>query len=538
MPSTRTHRSRHALVAGALTAAVVVGLAASPRPAQSGAGDPGDRVRASWSSGSSVAAAGTEVTGTVTVPAGQRRDTRVGVRLTNARLTSIPDACRSTLTVLRRASYLSADRRELVCRVRATGSERTVAFAALVVGTAGEQLTATVTVAGASRALRSRTITPRRPGDRAPARAMRALSSPDFLNNDVGDLSRGPGFWLPGRTENSINAYYRRALDTILDDWRNQGPDDVLVAGDLVAGWWGTRYDGSGNFGPGSTLAQRKAALRRAAATYYPQWKKRFAVRGLDVHPAMGDHELGDNPWPPDKRRLVPTFEQEFARRFGQTPDGRPRYRHRPRGSRHELTAYAWRPHPSVQMITLNVFQVTPQGARIRLDIIQAQWVERVLRKARRDGVKWIIVQGHTPIVGPVRSHTSSNLMFEGGAHSTLWGLFATYGVDLYLCGEVHDVTATHRDGVLQVAHGGRITLGRTNYLVIDIYDDEMTLDVRDYDMRWDNAPDGSRLWQTRAIGMPKILEVAPTPFTIGTATIDGNGQLLERSGILEPYTP
>ena len=40
-------------------------------------------------------------------------------------------------------------------------------------------------------------------------------------------------------------------------------PDNLKaqVAGDLVEGWWGTRIDKSGNFGPDRTPRQRQAAL-------------------------------------------------------------------------------------------------------------------------------------------------------------------------------------------------------------------------------------------------------------------------------------
>ncbi|MCD4526300.1 metallophosphoesterase [Nocardioides sp. cx-173] len=488
---------------------------------------------AGWSSDSPFAAAGSELHGTVTVPARRGRDTVVTLWLSNAHLASVPDACRPTVTVRERASYVSADGRTLTCLVRSTGSRRTVSLDALVDGEPGQQVDATVTVDGRSTPLGARLVTPGAP---VAEPDLRLLSSPDFLNADVGDLARGPGFWRPGRTANSTNADYRRALDTILDDWRAERPESVLVAGDLVEGWWGTEVDRSGNFGPDRTLAQRKAALRRAAATYYPQWKERFAERGLEVHAAMGDHEFGDNPWRAEKRRLAPLFEQEFAKRFGRRADGSPRYADRPRGSKHELSAYAWRPRPDVQVLTLNVFDATARGMRIRLDRPQLRWVERVLREARQDGVRWVIAQGHTPIVGPVRSHGSSKLMYEGGAHSPLWRLFKRYGVDLYLSGEVHDVTAVHRDGILQVSHGGLFAFGLTNYLLVDVYDDRMELDLRDYATHWRDAPDGSRLWETRPQGMPKQLHVSPTPFTIGTAVVDGEGRLLDRSGILEKY--
>jgi len=515
-----------ALVTGALGSGAVVPAADS----RSGAAP-----RASWSTPEILVKTNSIVRGSVTVPRTRGRDALVRLHLTNARLTAIPTGCRPSALV-QRYSYITADGRDLTCRVSPPTRQRTLRFAAVVDGGVGERVGASVSVDGRRTTLPAKRVTF---GNARPEVRFRFLSSPDFLNADVGDLARGPGFWQPGRrgsTTNSTNPGYERALDTILDDWASLGADQVLVAGDLVDGWWGTRQDRSGNFGPGDTLAQRRAALRRAAATYYPQWVERFGRRGMLAHLAMGDHEFGDNGWGLDKRRLAPLFEREFAARFTRLADGTPRYADRPRGSRHALTAYAWRPEPDLQMVTLNVFDITDEHARIRLDRPQLRWLERVLRDARRDGVRWIVVQGHTPIIGPVRQRGSSGLQYEGGRSSELWQLFKRYGVDLYLSGEVHDVTAIHRDGVLQLSHGGLFAFGLTNYLVADLYQDRMRLTLRDFDVRSVDVPGRRRLWESRPGGMPPLLKVSPTPFTIGTAVLDGRGHLLERSGIMRPW--
>ena len=109
---------------------------------------------------------------------------------------------------------------------------------------------------------------------------------------------------------------------------------------------------------------------------------------------------------------------------------------------------------------------------RLRVDAAQMRWLRNVLAKAKRDGVKWIIAQGHTPILWPVRTRGSSGLHYGGGAKSELWQVFKKYGVDLYLAGEVHDVTAEEQDGITQITHGGAFQYGLTNYLVLDITDD------------------------------------------------------------------
>src|SRR5690606_18676782 len=160
-------------------------------------------------------------------------------------------------------------------------------------------------------------------------------------------------------------ASYRTALDRVLDAFRAERPGSVLVAGDLVEGHWGDDKTDARVFGPVDTHRERRRAVRRAAATYYPQWLERFRSRGLSVLPAVGDHELGDNPWRADDRRLVPAYEQAWARWFARKPDGSPRWRDRPRGSRHEMLAYAVRPVPELQLVTLDVFDVTERRARV-----------------------------------------------------------------------------------------------------------------------------------------------------------------------------
>ena len=204
---------------------------------------------------------------------------------------------------------------------------------------------------------------------------LRLLSSPDFLNADVADLGRAPSRWSPGRSENGINNSYRRALDRILDDWEAQDPAAVLVAGDLVNGRWGRDDRHVGTFGPVRTLTQQKAAVRRAARTYYPQWLERFREHGLDVYPATGDHEYGDNDWPREKRALASTFADAFADHFTRTSSGAPRFADHPSGP-HAATAYAWRPRADVQVVSIDVFDITPRAAHLRVDRAQLRWLQ------------------------------------------------------------------------------------------------------------------------------------------------------------------
>ena len=466
--------------------------------------------------------------GRVEVSAG--RATVLTVDLDAGRIASLPRQCRNS-TVVTKHSHVSADGTRLVCRLRAAGWARTVSFPVDLRDATVPTISGTASAGGASVAFPSRSVGPILT---APPRDLRLLSSPDFLNADVADLARGPGFWTRQKSANGTNRLHQRALANVLDDWASLDPDGVLVAGDLVEGRWGRDQKRTGNFGPVDTIPQRRKALVRAARTYYPQWLERFTDRGLEVFPAIGDHEYGDDGWPRSKRVLAPDFAEMFAEHLTLLPDGTPRFRDRPPG-KHELTAYAWRPSPGVQVVSLDEFDIGPKEIRLRLDRAQLRWVSRVLARAQADGVEWIVVQGHLPILEPVRSRASSELSYAGGARSRLWKLFRRYGVDLYLCGEVHDVTASVDHGVVQLAHGGAFQFGLTTYALLDFTGDRLEVRLNDYSSTVRDAADGSRLWETVRSGLMKNIRIRPRPFTIGTMVLEG-GRITDRSGVLRPW--
>ena len=78
----------------------------------------------------------------------------------------------------------------------------------------------------------------------------------------------------------------------------------------------------------------------------------------------------------------------------------------------------------------------------------------RGLRHAQQDTVPWGDGAGHTPITGPVRYRNSSTLSYQCCTESPPWRAMVRGGVNVFLCGEVHDQTVTARDGIVQVAHG------------------------------------------------------------------------------------
>ncbi len=272
------------------------------------------------------------------------------------------------------------------------------------------------------------------------------VSVPDFLNRDT----RYP---QPG---------FEDALSYFLQAVKAENPDFVLVAGDVVNGRWPT------------LLEPTPEAITEKAAVFYPAWKARMAAHDLKYYVAIGDHEIGDDPWPEAKVATVPVFEQEFVRHFQMPLNGPP--------SQRGTAYYVY--HRGTLIISLNVFEPGdgPMG-KIVADVTgeRLAWVAEVI-DAHPDA-EHVIVMGHAPILGPVARLNSGGIMLEGGRDSALWQTLAAKGVDLYLCGEVHAITCTEADGVQQIAHGSLFGWNPTvNYLVVRVSRGRLELELKEID--------------------------------------------------------
>ncbi len=310
------------------------------------------------------------------------------------------------------------------------------------------------------------------------------VSIPDFLNFDIEYPQAG----------------WEDALGFILDSIGSEEPAFVMVAGDLVMGHWGTE----------------EKEVNKWADQYYPQWISRFEAHGLKVYAALGDHEIGDNPWRDEKAEAVPYYKDAFKRHLRMPLNG-PEHM--------KGTAFYWR-HRNVLFVSVDVFE---NGEGREGDIVaqvtgkQRAWLDDVL-KAHCAQVDHIVVMGHTPILRPVRTFSSSGMLLEKGRDSDLWKTLAEHDVDLYICGEVHAVTCTQANGVQQVAHGGLI--GRTtqpNYMVVTVRQDRLELELKEIDL----VNGAGMLWQNdKKRGPYDTLSIAESGkqegFTsIGHITID-----------------
>jgi len=277
------------------------------------------------------------------------------------------------------------------------------------------------------------------------------VSMPDFINVDT-------TYPQPG---------WEDTLDYVLKAVKAENPDFVLVAGDLVMGrWW------------------REEKIEKYAAIYYPDWIKRMNAHGLKFYTAIGDHDIGDNPWPANRAKLVPSFKKAF-RNYMKMPLNGPEHM--------KGTAFYFL-HRNTLFVSVDVFE---KGKGRQGEIVaqvtgkQLEWVEDTF--ADHPDVDHVIVMGHTPILGPVRKRSSSGLMLEKGDESPFWKSMAKHNVDLYLCGEVHAITCTEKAGVQQIAHGGLFGYNpKVNYLVVKVSPQKIELGLKELDI----VCKGPRLWQ------------------------------------------
>lgn len=337
----------------------------------------------------------------------------------------------------------------------------------------------------------------------------------DFINYDVGDISTLPS-WDGG--ENSTTPSYEQTLDFVLDAVKAENPDFVLVSGDLVMGRWDVDTANRQIFGPTNNLAQKRNAVDAAADFYYPIWKNRFTSRDLVYYTAVGDHEIGDNPWPlsSDKYALMEHYKNAYYRHFGDL--------------------YHNFQYQNLNLSIVDVWEKIPQAIHAKLSATQLSWLQGQLDLANaQPDIDWKIVTGHTPVVTPFRKRNSSGITYSGGVASPFWQTLKSRKVDLYLGSEVHDITAANNGGVEHHLHGALIGYhSPINYCVYEI--DGQIMNIRM--MRLNVSSSGPFMWQTDMTNRPlSVINVSDPQFTLaGTLTINKtSGQTVysNRTGVL-----
>jgi hypothetical protein len=272
--------------------------------------------------------------------------------------------------------------------------------------------------------------------------------------------------------------------------------------------------------------------VRYWASVYYPAWRERFKAYDLEVYTAIGDHEIGDNPWELGSRRLqcVPEYKRMFAHYMDMPKNG---------PDHMKGTAFYFR-HKNVLIVSVDVFE---EGKSTQGELAaqvtggQLDWLDTTL-KANPD-VDHVIVMGHTPIVGPVRKKSSSGMMLEKGTDSEFWQMIKKHKVDLYLCGEVHAITCHFKDGIQQVAHGGLYGYNpQVNYLVCKVHPDSIELELKQIDI----VNSGPKKWQVDRNrpkeSMTMTAEVRKEGYqTVGKATLITTGNTNTQTKISGLFT-
>jgi hypothetical protein len=270
---------------------------------------------------------------------------------------------------------------------------------------------------------------------------VRFTSVPDIFNWNISNPQPG----------------WEETLDWFFDRLRREGPDFTLVAGDIMdARWWDDAEQ-----------------VRRKTEEYWGGFNKRFRDRDMKVYVAPGDHEYGDDGGLA-RGDIARAFGQEFSRQMGMPRNG-------PEG--HIGRSFYVR-QGDLLLITLDTFE--DAGARFAYTVgdSQLQWMDRVL--SDHQDAQFVIVQGHLPIVGPVKSKNSSASMLKGGTDSGLWKLMVRHHVDAYLCGEHHRITVKQQDGIWQIVHGALWgTQTDLNYMRGSVRDGKLTLELVEFDVAY-----------------------------------------------------
>ena len=340
--------------------------------------------------------------------------TEATVRVAGGTVAGLPDACAPS-TVIRRRSYLSARRAPpLVCDVvDERGQELAVEVRA---GAAPGPLTVTVS----RRRHRDAGARPRSvvPGPPDTPRRLRLLSEPGLPER----RRRRPATAAPasGTRAGPPTPPARPTSGPSTTSWTTGSGSSRTRC------WWRATWSTAAGVatrttpatsGRSATPAQRATAARLAAATYYPQYLQRFREHHLDLYPAAGDHEYGDNPWtaveaaagagvPGAVRALLHPHPVRATRGSATTRRGRTPGRRTPSGRRRTSR---WSPS------TRSTSPPTTPGSGSTASSC-AGWRGCSARPSA-DGVRWTIVQGHVPILEPVRSRGLQRAALPGRRH-------------------------------------------------------------------------------------------------------------------------
>lgn len=275
---------------------------------------------------------------------------------------------------------------------------------------------------------------------------------------------------------------------------KRHGGELITIPGDVVSGhWYRNKYlkkykaiEGYANF------TTKQVILESAKMSYQGLWDI-IKESGYDNFlMAVGDHEIGDNPWQKGSEvvKHIETFRAGFSKVFTLDKSGQSRFNKnigaappRPLGTIYEHTSNAYQ-HKNILFVTLDMFRFdskdkTLGGQGVVIGDISGKhldWLENVLKEAQNiESIQHIIVQSHLPIIYPVRKFASSGMLVEDNQSEKILNLFRKYHVDIYLAGEVHmnTVTKDPKSDLIQfVGRGNKLS----NLTTVDVEENKLSL--------------------------------------------------------------
>ena len=270
----------------------------------------------------------------------------------------------------------------------------------------------------------------------------------------------------------------------------NYGGELVMLPGDSNGGHWDTP-EFIKSFKPGLTPAE---SILQAGELCYTGMVNAFKEAGYSrLLMAVGDHEVGDNPWPPGTAVSIhqPEFRKALADVFNVDPNtGRFIYDKpigkapsRPLGTPYENTSYAYQ-YKNVLFVTVDVFHQANPNKKIGLQgsvtgaVVgkHLAWLDQALSEARKDAsIKHVFVQSHLPVLQPVRRVNSSGMLMDDEMESDFWKTLRKHKVDIYFAGEVHSNTVT-KDPLSDLVQVVTRAKWLNNFVTVDVTEDEIDI--------------------------------------------------------------
>ncbi|GAB1308871.1 hypothetical protein KH5_15540 [Urechidicola sp. KH5] len=276
--------------------------------------------------------------------------------------------------------------------------------------------------------------------------------------------------------------------------YQKHGGELITIPGDIVSGhWYNKKFVKRFTSEPKFTNYTTSQVVAEACKRSFGGLKQLIHNSGYEhLLVAVGDHEIGDNPWGKGKEvvKHIPTFREEFGKVFTKDVNGNSRFTEkignapaRPIGTIYEHTSNSVQ-YKNVLFITLDMFRFDDENTVLgNQGVVSGDitgehlaWLTLVLKEAQAiKSIDHIVVQSHLPIIYPVRKYASSGMLVDDRESEKILDLFRTYNVDLYLAGEVHMNTLTkdaESDLIQFVGRGNNLS----NLTAIDVEKDKLTL--------------------------------------------------------------